>query len=55
MLIEEEEEIECAIYMENRAIQPKTIDKEREEREKQQKYHKSQQKTIEDSKLYKNN
>ena len=51
MLIEEEEEIGYALYVENGAIQPKIVDKEREKRRGQQKCHKSWQKKVEDSKL----
>ena len=51
MLIEEEGEIEHAMYMESGAIWPKTIGKEKEKREEQQKYCKSWQKIMENSKL----
>ena len=51
MLIGEKEKIEHTIYVENRAIWPKTISRERKEKKEQQKCHKSQQKTIENSEL----
>ena len=51
MLIEEEEEIEYAMYVESGAIQPKIVGKRREEKREWQKYYRSQQKTIKDSEL----